>query len=289
MIENLAEMITNYKNEKSDGESTVTTIEANETVDNSTTPEVEVVNETTPVAETKTGISIISLSDWLSKYKEDLINLGISKLSLKKDLIKTEDTLIFAVTLKSNEDPEEIERDIFLIKEAKKIRVPDLKPIKVIFYNNGSLRIDSDYSQIPGANQNPNFFIKTYVTKTSLTCTYYVPISSSQEVTINEAGETVTNESNEINVMIPYKQTKYKKDNTSIEMISPNFELIIEVLTKDADIESIIIQYGQAKKVKDTMKTNLDIIKWLYVRYEESIDMNHQLLIDSVILGITNQ
>jgi len=288
MTENLAEMINSYKNEKTEEETSTT--ETPKTLDTSVAAtEVENIPETNSVIESPGGIPIISFSDWLTKYREDLINLGVSKLSLKKDLIKTDDTLIFAVTLKESENPEETERDIYLIKEAKKIRIPDLKPIKIVFYNNGSLRIDSDYSEFPGATNNPNYFIKTYITKTSLTCTYCVPISSSREVITNEAGEVAPSETTELNILIPYKQNKYKKDNTAIEMSPPNFESIVEVLAKDVNVENVIIQYSQAKKIKDTVKTNLDIIKWLYVRYEESIDMNHQLLIDNVILGITAQ
>ena len=288
MTENLADMINAYRNENGPVEATEEiTGEATETavaeVAENTVATTEEITQEAQVNK----FSLISLTDWLSKYREVLTALGVSKLALKKELIKSEDSLIFAVVIKDSTNPEEVERDIFLIKEAKKIKVPDIKPTKVMFFNNGSLRIDYQYSDTENADPNQeNYFIKAYISKTSAICTYCVYLVSTREISTDENGNPVAGEEREVNSMVPYYQAKYKKDSTHIDSVNPDYDSILEKVAKAPDIEALIIQYNQFDKVRESIHTNLDAIKWLVARQEAAIDMNHQLKIDDVILQI---
>lgn len=291
MTENLADMINSYKNENENPVVVNEEITGEQTAEQQTTDEIDaqVATATEEISQESTvnKFSLVPLIDWLSKYREVLTSLGISKLAFKKELIKSEDTLVFAVVIKDSPKPEEVERDIFLIKEARKIKVPDIKPSKVIFFNNGSLRIDYQYIDTNNADPNqPNYFIKAYISKTSAICTYCVYLVSTREVSADSDGNPIDGDEIEINSMIPYCQTKYKKDSTSIDSIGPDYDSILEKITKAPDIEALIMQYNQFDKVKGNIHTNLDAIKWLVARQEAAIDMNHQLKIDDVILQI---
>lgn len=87
-------------------------------------------------------------------------------------------------------------------------------------------------------------------------------------------------------LIIPYRSLKIKNRSSSFIPISINKEIIENKLTETIDQEIAVIMYKQVAKYWDSLKTNLDIIKWFSERKAEIVDVNHLNQIDQTIVEL---
>ena len=51
------------------------------------------------------------------------------------------------------------------------------------------------------------------------------------------------------------------------------------------DVEGLQLMYKQSIKYKDKLTSMKEIADWILKRYEEAIDVNHQIQIDGVLIS----
>lgn len=271
MTDSLADLISNHTDLNGTEEQAVVTNE-------SSTEQTEGTVEET---QTDMSINLILFTDFLTKYKDDLNQINVSKVSPKREGVIIDNSKNALLMVKES-DGEDDKRELYLVKDANKIKVPDMRPSKIIFFSNDLFKIIYDYNQtFPLREGDSNFFIKAYNTKANLVCSYCVQVSANDVEKDDEGNVTQTKTRD---FLVPYYAIKVKKEQ-KIPFVTPP-ENMTDILMKDVDIEAVILNYKQAVKIKDSVKTNMEAIDWLISRQESAIDVNHQLLIDKIVLDI---
>lgn len=158
-------------------------------------------------------------------------------------------------------------KDLFLIKDCKHIIVPDVPVIDLTIFKNNTMKFISELL----LEDHPNIFIKSYILGSGIINYFCVSIN---DILIPYDHLTVKRSKKDFIVPIKFKGDITKAD------------ALFEVLNKTPDFEAIELMYKQFGKVKDKLTTKIDIITWLTKRQEESIDINHHLIIDKLLLSI---
>lgn len=268
MTDNLEAMVNDY-------------VDGNDNTPSQTEVNSDLQTTTEQTNVTKESINLITLTDWLTKYKDDLNQINISKVSPKREGVIIDNSKNALLMVKES-DSENDMRELYLVKDANKIKVPDMKPSKVKFFSNDSFKIIFEYGQSNSLQEgDENFYIKSYVTKSNMTCSYCV------RITATDQGDGAI-EARTRNMLVPYYSIKTKRNDTKIPYVVSPVNIITDILIKNVDIEAIILQYKQASKIGESLKTNIEVIDWLIKRQEIAVDINHQLLIDKIILDIIN-
>lgn len=268
MTENLAEMLTSYKRSLDDEEEKVPITTSEEEGDKGEMMEdptdvkipvetvAEVVAEEAPI---ENCVNIIPFTDWIEKNNASLgTTSGITKVKIAVADVDASTSIGFkAPNLKGEKDAEgNIKKDLFFVKDINNFNVLDLPMFHLKIYKGDLFRIIHQYSD--------TIFIKEYSIKTGSVLVFCTPID---------------------NHLIPYAKMKLKKGDKAISAIEPNLEVINEKMNGTGDIEALQLLYKQSIKVKDKLTNMKEIADWILKRYEDAIDVNHQMQIDGVIIN----
>ncbi len=152
-------------------------------------------------------------------------------------------------------------RVLHTFRDVSRVPVLDLEPVKFNIYKNGRFRI------IHYAGN--RIFLKSYGVLTGLIISHCVQVG---------------------NILIPYCRNKLKKKEKIIHTIPVNISAIERNLADAADIETVRLKYTQFNKIDYSgFKTTLDIVNWFQSKDSEINDTNHLILIDDVIMKITQK
>jgi len=209
------------------------------------------------ISETNEAISVLSFPEWFEKNNDKFPNVRQIKLSVRGvDPMKN---MMFSVAdplggIDSNGDDK---RELFLIKNADKYVVLNLKTIAMDMYNNGF--------KIIYATKTKDIFLKCYGTRTGLEVVHCININ---------------------NILIPFFRSKLKKRDTSIIHVTLNKSTIENILPKEVDKEALQIMYRQLTKCVNNVETNQDMVNWFDERSKTVVDLNHFIQIDDVIISL---
>ena len=117
----------------------------------------------------------------------------------------------------------------------------------------------------------PNIYMKSYILGSGIINYFCVSVN---DILIPYDHLTVKRSKSDFVVPV-----KYKGDISKAQSL-------FDILNKIPDFEAIELMYKQFGKVKDKLTTKFDIIGWLIKRQDESIDINHHLIIDKLLLSI---
>ena len=257
-MENLAELIDSYKEEAV----------------------AETAKETKVVEQKK--INFITLNIWAKKYREDLNNCDVKLIQTKSDDVDADETLLFKASTPKKT------KDIYIIKGATGMTLPDLPPINCYFYNNGELRVIYDVSALINWTETdratPPVFLKEYVGKSNNILVWMTEIE--REIDVLE--DDVKVKSKKVYV-VPFASIKKKKtDVTPIDIVKPDLDKLFEGISSPVNIEDIALQdYPQILKVKDQISDRLDAIDWLLKRESSMYDAHHQKVLDQILIFTT--
>lgn len=246
MSENLAEMLTSYKTPEAEEMETVVETKKEEVV----TPVVETVNVVNPA-------NIIPFTEWIEKNNANLGVSSIAKVKISVSDVDSATSLGFkAPNLKGEKDEAgTVKKDLFFVKDINTFNVLDLPMFHLKFYKSDLFRIIHQYSE--------TVFIKEYSIKTGSALTFCTPVD---------------------NHLIPYAKMKVKKGSKVISVPLPDIKKITDKMNGTGDIEALQLLYKQSIKVKDKLTSLKEITTWILKRYEDAIDVSHQLQIDGVLI-----
>jgi hypothetical protein len=198
-------------------------------------------------------IPITTMTEWFERSCNTLENINQVKVAIRG--IDAEETLIMAVKDNSGEQDENgnDKRILRVFDNANITPVLNLGPLMMEVYNNG-FQIVYHVGDI---------FIKTYGVRTGLIC-----------VLCNNVN----------NMLIPYSVIRLKKKDSELTYPIKHPEVSADVLSADADLESLQLLYKQSAKAVDELSTMESVIKWLTDRQKTVTDINHHLQIDNVII-----
>ena len=251
MNENLVDMINEAKKEEKTPEPVVE-VEVK--------PQEPVVES--PVASEQKTVSMISFTNWIEKNNNLLgPTSDVAKVKIAVSDVEADKSVGFkAPNLKGEKDETgKIKKDLFFIKEINTINVLDLPVYNLKFFKGDIFRIIHEY--------NPQIYIKEYSTKNGSTLVFCTPID---------------------NHLIPYFRIKVKSKDLNIKIVEPNIPELTEKLKGNGDLEALQLLYKQSIQVKDQLTTMKAIVEWMLKRYADVIDVNHQILIDSVLIAQFN-
>lgn len=273
MDTNLANLIDDYKKTKEEDQPENTTNE-NTQPEKVETKEVETTAETTLEITTTTEeakaeskdvtVSLTDLYTWIETHLPGLESHSKVKLQVAG---VDEDTLIIKCPKMSVTAEAGSKKDLFLIKDCKHIIVPDVPVIDLTIFKNNTMKFISELL----IENHPNIYMKSYILGSGIINYFCVSIN---DILIPYDHLTVKRSKKEFIVPIKFKGEISQADE------------IFEVLNKTPDFEAIELMYKQFGKVKDKLTTKIDIISWLTKRQDESIDINHHLIIDKLLLSI---
>ena len=272
MDTNLANLIDDYKKNKEEGqqedstttqeESVKTEAKEAETTQNTAT-ETETKVEETKEEETKDiTVNLTDLFTWIENHLPGLESHSKVKLQVAG---VDEDTVIIKCPKIGTEGTSK--KDLFLIKDCKHIIVPDVPVVDLTIFKNNTMKFISELL----IEDHPNIYMKSYILGSGIINYFCVSIN---DILIPYDHLTVKRSKKDFVVPVKYKGDISKADS------------LFEVLNKAPDFEAIELMYKQFGKVKDKLTTKLDIIGWLIKRQDESIDINHHLIIDKLLLSI---
>ena len=265
----LAKTIEDYKKDITESASTenvTETVTSGDPTDNVTEVKAEEATQETVETkdeETKSNITVglIDLFSWIEEHLQGLENYAKIKLQVAG---VDEDTIVIKGP-KVGSDASK--KELFLLKDCKSIMVPNIPIIGLTIFKNNTMKFLSSLQ----IENHPDIFMKSYILGSGIINMLCVSIDDT---------------------LIPYAHL-------SVKRTKPEFELpmtlqgeptvadyLFEILEKTPDYEGIELMYKQFGKVKDKLTTKIDIIKWLNKRQDESIDINHHLVIDKVLLSI---
>jgi hypothetical protein len=249
MVENLVEMINSYKKDEKEPE-----------------PEIkekqpEPVKEEQSVSSEQKTVSMISFTNWIEKNNSLLgPTSDVMKIKIAVSDVDTDNVGFKAPSLKGEKDETgKIKKDLFFIKEINTINVLDLPLYNIKFFKGDIFRIIHEY--------NSQIYIKEYSTKNGSTLVFCTPINSN---------------------LIPYYRVKVKSKDLNIKIVEPNIPSLTEKLNGTGDLEALQLLYKQSSKVKSELTSMKAIVEWMLKRYVDAIDVNHQILIDSVLIAQFN-
>lgn len=267
MTENLAKMVEDYK--------------ADEPHTSVKTTEEEIKEEakTEEVATEQGLVILISFNDWIKKYKDFLPETsGVKLLTFKSEDIDGEDNILFKAP--SNKTPGK--KEPFAIKGATKIKIPDLKPAFIGFYNNDTFQVKFDVGHLvvrKSEGPEPRVIMKSYIAGRNIINVFSVEIEKVVDNT--EGDETPTPKA----ILVPYFIENIKKAD-SITVKSPDIQKIFDGIGSTLDSEGLQLMYKPFIKEADNIKTTYGAVEWLYDKQVESIDPGHQIKIDNAIISI---
>lgn len=266
MTENLAKMVEDYK--------------ADETTSKVTTTEEEIKEEVkvSESSETPGIIPLIPFNEWVKKYKDLLSDTsGVKLLTFKSEDIDGQDNILFKAP--SNKTPGK--KEPFTVKGATKIKVPDLKPSFIRFYNNDTFQVRFDVGNLVirrKGDPEPRVIMKSYITGKNIINVFSIEI----EKVVNVAeGETQAPKA----ILVPYLIENLKKAD-SLTIKSPDIQKVFDGIGSPLDSEGLQLMYKPFIKEKDNITTTYDAVEWLFDKQAESIDPGHQIKIDNAIMSI---
>jgi len=217
-------------------------------------------NHTQSVVDDAIKFKLTPLVNWVATYVEDLknnCNVTLVQFAVS-DVDSTNQVGFKGPNLKGLLDQDgNVKKEIFLIKDANEIKVIDLGVSEIQFFKNELFKIIHPISN--------NVYIKEYSTKTGPIIYFCVNIDGN---------------------LIPYYRNRMKRKDEDGIFIEPNLDTIKEKLDGPIDLEALQLLYKQSIKVKDKLTDMKTTIDWLLKRQKSAIDINHQILIDSVILSL---
>lgn len=253
----LAKTIEDYKNEKNETE-----VSEPETLETKNEVKEEIKEE----EEGKKDVTV-ELTDFNSWMETHLPGLEThSKIKLQVAGVDDDTVVIKGPKMSSIDDASK--KELFLIKECKSIVVPNIPIVNLTIFKNNTIKF---LSHLQLENQ-PDIFMKSYILGSGIINMFCVSIDDT---------------------LVPYNHSSIKRSKKDfivpVEIEGRNNALVDnlqEILQRTPDYEGIELMYKQFGKVKDKLTTKIDIIKWLNKRQDESIDINHHLVIDKVLLSI---
>ncbi len=267
MTENLAKMVEDYK--------------ADKTTSKVTTTEEEIKEETkrSESSDTPGIIPLIPFNEWVKKYKDTLPDTsGIKLLTFKSDDIDGEDNILFKAP--SNKTPGK--KEPFAIKGATKIKVPDLKPSFIGFYNNDTFQMRFDVGDLiirKEGDPEPRVIMKSYIAGKNIVNVFSIEIEKVADVV--EGEETPAPKA----ILVPYLIENLKKVD-SLTIKSPDIQKVFDGIGSPLDSEGLQLMYKPFIKEKDNITTTYNAVEWLFDKQVESIDPGHQIKIDNAIISI---
>jgi hypothetical protein len=218
--------------------------------------EAAVVKEETPVLN---PVNIISFTEWVEKNNSSLGSTSdITRVKISVSDVDSATSIGFkAPNLKGDKDEAgKIKKELYFIKEVSNFSALDLPMFHLKLYKGDLFRIIHQY--------NERIFIKEYSIKTGSVLVFCTPID---------------------NHLIPYLKTRVKKGDKVISAIEPDIKKITEKMNGTGDVEGLQLMYKQSIKYKDKLTSMKEIADWILKRYEEAIDVNHQIQIDGVLIS----
>jgi hypothetical protein len=244
-------MLTSYKSESNDVDEEDVIETMAETKEETPVVVEEVVNVVNPA-------NIIAFTEWIEKNNAVLTSTSdIARVKIAVADVDPASSIGFkAPNLKGEKDEAgKVKKDLFFIKDINIFNVLDLPLFHLKFYKSDLFRIIHQYSE--------TVFIKEYSIKTGSALTFCTPID---------------------NHLIPYAKMKVKKGSKVISVPLPDVNKITEKMNGIGDIESLILMYKQSLKFKDKLTSLKEITTWILKRYEDAIDVSHQIQIDGVLI-----
>jgi len=243
----------------------------------------EVVEETTKEVKVEPKkISFVTLNVWAKKYREDLNTCDVKLIQTKSDDVDPEETLLFKATSPKSK------KDIYIIKNATSMSLPDLPPISCYFYNNGELKVVYDVSGLIDWTEKdratPPVFLKEYVGKSNNILVWMTEIEREVDVLENDVKVKTSKV-----YIVPFSSVKKKRtDIEAIDVVKPDLDRLFEGISSPVNIEDIALQdYPQILKVKDQISDRLDAIDWLLKRESSMYDAHHQKVLDQILIFTT--
>jgi len=262
----LAKTIEDYKKDISESEVTKNVTQpvvGDDPTDHVTEAKVEKSKEEAPSVENKSNItvSLIDLFSWIETHLSGLENY--TKIKLQVAGVDEDTVVIKGPKVGSDAN----KKELFLLKNCKSIIVPNIPIIGLTIFKNNTMKFLSSLQ----VENHPDIFMKSYILGSGIINMLCVSIDDT---------------------LIPYAYLNVKRTKTEFELPmtlqgEPSVvDNLFEILEKTPDYEGIELMYKQFGKVKDKLTTKIEIIKWLNKRQDESIDINHHLVIDKVLLSI---
>jgi len=256
----LAKTIEEYKKDKETTD-VIETPDGETTMTETTDEKVEVKDETPSTTSSDITVQLTDLFTWIETHLPGLESHSKIKLQVAG---VDEDTVVIKGP-KSGSDSSK--KELFLIKDCKDIIVPNIPIINLTIFKNNTMKF---LSQLQVTNH-PDLFMKSYILGSGIINMFCLSIN---DTLVPYDHLTVKRSKKEFIIPIKYQGEPTVMDN------------LFEVLEKTPDYEGIELMYKQFGKIKDKLTTKIDIIKWLNKRQDESIDINHHLVIDKVLLSI---
>ena len=187
--------------------------------------------------------------DWIEKYKAEIAP-RVKSVKMVIDKVNARNTLCVSV------EKNETTRDLFLFRNASHVPILDGKPLYFDVFNDGIYTATMETDK--------EITLKVYRVKTGLIISYCLNIDGR---------------------LVPFAQSKIKNRDKGIKYIYTDPKRIAEELEKPADIEGIQILYKQLSKTDvSKIKTKKDLFDWFAERIKVTRDVNHLVMIDSVII-----
>ena len=202
------------------------------------------------VVEQSISVGVASLASWLPLNVSKFENIKMVTISVRD--VKPDVDLVLAVSDLETPDSKRLK----IIEDANTQFVLNLPGVAMSVFNSG-------YYILFAHPQHQNMFIKGYSLRNNLFVVLCLAHSG---------------------MLLPYNMFKVKKKTTTVTLILPPEESIIQKLDTPLDRRIFELRYRQSEKAKVLPKVK-DAVEWMLARAVETTDINHLIQIDSVLMN----
>jgi hypothetical protein len=196
------------------------------------------------------SVDVVPLTSWLPPNVSKFENIKMVTISVRD--VKPDIDLVLAVS--DLETPSS--KRLKIIEGANTQFVLNLPGVAMSVFNSGFYILFSH-------PQHQNMFIKGYSLRNNLIAVLCLAHSG---------------------MLLPYQMFKVKKKSTTVTLMLPPEESIIQKLDAPLDRRIFELRYRQSEKAKALPKVK-DAVEWMLARAVEMMDINHLIQIDNVLMN----